>query len=221
MALRDDPVTGRLWRAVAVLAACLAVLTIGVGTSWDPLARLDHAVARSAFDATYGHSGRTAVWRFVTDWGSPNPMRVVLLVAAAVALVRRRADLAVWLVALTALETVVAPASKLLLDRARPSWPDPITVLGSASYPSGHATAAATAAVALALAVRRPAVAWCAGAVALLVAASRVFLGVHYLSDVTGGLLLGALLASATYAVLLTARPRSRRGRTASARAAV
>ncbi|QIG43657.1 phosphatase PAP2 family protein [Nocardioides anomalus] len=215
-----DEATGRLWRVVAVLAACVAVVTVAVATSWGPLLRLDHAVTRSAFDATYGHGGRTAAWRFVTDWGSPNPMRVVLLLAAAVAQARRRADLAVWLLALTLLEAVVAPASKLLLDRARPSWADPITVLGSASYPSGHATAAATTAVALAFVVRRAAVRWCAGGVALLVAASRVFLGVHYLSDVAGGLLLGALLASATYAVLLTARPRSRRGRTASARAA-
>ena len=35
---------------------------------------------------------------------------------------------------------------------------------------------------------------------AVLVAASRVFLGVHYLSDVVGGALLGALLAGLTYA---------------------
>src|SRR5690242_13400157 len=56
MALHDDPVTGQLWRAVAVLAACLALLTVGVATSWAPLLRLDHAVARSAFDTTYAHS---------------------------------------------------------------------------------------------------------------------------------------------------------------------
>jgi ABC-type dipeptide/oligopeptide/nickel transport system permease subunit len=64
-----------------------------------------------------------------------------------------------------------------------------------------------------------------AAAVAAAVAASRVFLGVHYLSDVVGGVLLGSLLALSTYAS--ARRLEERRGsttrgsgRTASDRAA-
>jgi membrane-associated phospholipid phosphatase len=48
-----------------------------------------------------------------------------------------------------------------------------------------------------------------AGLVAVAVAASRVFLGVHFLSDVVGGALLGTLLAAATCRVM-SSRPRDR-----------
>ena len=206
----------------AGLVAGLFLLTVAVGTGWRPLADLDHAVAARAFAATAGHDGRVDVWTAITTWGGPGPVRVLLVLGALVALVRRRFDLAAWLVVLTLVEGVVAPAAKLLLARARPSWPDPITVVGSTSFPSGHAAAAATAAVALALVARRPVITCVAAALAVAVAASRVFLGVHYLSDVVGGLWLGAVLALATYAATgwvwdraATRRTRPRR-RTAS-----
>ncbi|MEV0090837.1 phosphatase PAP2 family protein [Streptomyces sp. NPDC050738] len=65
--------------------------------------------------------------------------------------------------------------------------------LGDWSFPSNHAAIAAAAAVALAFAWRRlAAFAMCA---ALLMAASRVWVGVHYPHDVAVGLLTGALVA--------------------------
>ncbi|CAM5534034.1 hypothetical protein SAVIM338S_04169 [Streptomyces avidinii] len=71
---------------------------------------------------------------------------------------------------------------------------------GDWSFPSNHATIAGAAAVALALAVRRLALP--AGALALLMAFSRVFVGVHYPHDVAMGLLLGASLAALTVLAL-------------------
>lgn len=195
-----------------VLSACvvaLALLTVAVAIEWTPLVGLDGWVSAHAFAATHGHDGRIAAWTAITDGAAPDPMRTALLVTAAVALAVRRVDLAVWLAALSFLERVVAPASKHLLERPRPEWVDPITSLASTSYPSGHATAAATTAVALALVVRRrPAVVAAAG-LALAVAASRVFLGAHYPSDVVAGLLLGVLLATSTYALMRVVTRRS------------
>jgi membrane-associated phospholipid phosphatase len=188
--------------AALVLGTCLLTLSVAVGLAWSPLAGLDRQVSAHAFAATYGHDQRIAVWTAVTDWGGPWPMRLVVAGAGVVLLLRRRVVLGLWLVGLAAVEGVVAPTSKYVVDRPRPSWPDPITVTASASYPSGHAAAVATTAVALALLARRTAVTWACLVVAVAVAASRVFLGAHYLSDVVGGLLLGALLTVSTHAAV-------------------
>lgn len=81
---------------------------------------------------------------------------------------------------------------KLLYRRARPVLDDPLVMLHSFSFPSGH-TAAATlfygvlaAYLVYVVRTRAEQVAVIAGAIALvvLVGASRVYLGAHYLSDV-------------------------------------
>ncbi|MCC2112755.1 MAG: phosphatase PAP2 family protein [Hyphomicrobiales bacterium] len=65
-----------------------------------------------------------------------------------------------------------------------------------ASFPSGHATTAGAFAVAMALFAPR----WRAALVvlAVVVAMSRVMIGVHFPSDVMAGLLIGALIAHRT-----------------------
>jgi undecaprenyl-diphosphatase len=64
---------------------------------------------------------------------------------------------------------------------------------GDWSFPSNHATIAGAAAVSLAL-VRR-ALLWLTAPLALLMAFSRVFVGVHYPHDVAAGLALGGVCA--------------------------
>ncbi|WP_371617265.1 phosphatase PAP2 family protein [Streptomyces sp. NBC_00454] len=77
---------------------------------------------------------------------------------------------------------------------------------GDWSFPSNHATLAGAAAVTLAMAVGR--LAPLTVPLALLMAFSRVFVGVHYPHDVGMGLLLGASLAA--LAVLALTGPTSR-----------
>lgn len=65
--------------------------------------------------------------------------------------------------------------------------------VGDWAFPSNHSTIAGAAAVALLLAWRS--LAWLTLPMAVLMAFSRVFVGVHYPHDVTAGLLGGALVA--------------------------
>ncbi|MEY9487126.1 membrane-associated phospholipid phosphatase [Streptomyces calvus] len=77
---------------------------------------------------------------------------------------------------------------------------------GDWSFPSNHATIAGASAVTLVL-VRR-ALVWLTAPLALLMAFSRVFVGVHYPHDVAAGLLLGAVVA--LVAVRLATSPATR-----------
>jgi undecaprenyl-diphosphatase len=86
---------------------------------------------------------------------------------------------------------------KDVVERARPTFNPAAATLGP-SFPSGHTTTAAAfyAAAALLLGRRhrraaRAAITGGAVAIAVAVAASRVFLDVHWLTDVIGGLALG------------------------------
>ena len=102
-----------------------------------------------------------------------------------------------FIVLILAGEETASTVIKEIVDRARPVFNPAAATLGP-SFPSGHTTTAAAfyAAAALLLGRRRPRVARAAitgGAVAIAVAvaASRVFLDVHWLTDVIGGLALG------------------------------
>jgi YegS/Rv2252/BmrU family lipid kinase len=94
-------------------------------------------------------------------------------------------------------------------DRPRPSWQVAAHAVSSGSYPSGHVTAIAALAGALAVVarmlvrrrhLRRLYYTLLAAAVAL-VAVDRVLLGRHYVTDVVGGLLLGLGVVVAGMAV--------------------
>jgi membrane-associated phospholipid phosphatase len=102
-------------------------------------------------------------------------------------------------------------ALKAAVDRHRPPVTDPdIAYVGdlpsSPSFPSGHAMTAFAAAGAIA--VLCPRMRWPALAIALLVAVSRPYLGVHFWADVVVGSLLGAAIGAL---VALAARRMLRR----------
>ncbi|MEV7835188.1 phosphatase PAP2 family protein [Streptomyces subrutilus] len=111
----------------------------------------------------------------------------------------------------TALAYVVSESLKSVVDEERPCR----AVLGAAaplitcpvtgdwSFPSNHATIAGAAAVGLAMAARG--LALLTVPLALLMAFSRVFVGVHYPHDVAIGLLLGGAVAALS--VLALTRP--------------
>jgi undecaprenyl-diphosphatase len=88
-------------------------------------------------------------------------------------------------------------ALKELVDRPRPTGTDPpIPLPDNPSFPSGHASSAFAAAAALAVFAPR----WLGAlflAIAALVGVSRTELGVHYVTDVAAGSVLGAAIGLA------------------------
>ena len=202
----------RLTRAVVyavVVAVPLGVLAFLVRTSFGPLVDLDQRVLVAATDVTRAHSGvRSAAeaWELISQ-----PWVVYALLGVPVCLLawfrwhlRTRV---MWAVATMATGWVVATALKLLVQRARPVVEEPFAVHAGYSFPSGHATNNAIV-VTIVLLLLRPVLGVTARRVLLAVGAAwvlvtcadRLFMGAHFLSDVTAGVLLGCGLCIASYA---------------------
>ncbi len=81
-----------------------------------------------------------------------------------------------------------------------------ITMPADASFPSAHTAQVAAAAVSFGLLFRYGRVWAAAGVVVLLVALSRIYLQVHFPSDVLAGLILGSGWAAGLYVLLRPAR---------------
>ena len=118
---------------------------------------------------------------------------------------RRRFPLAAVLAAISYLvATLLANVLKAAIDRPRPPVADPaihplVAVPGSSSLPSGHAAGAFAAALAVGLV--HPRLRWPLLLLAGLIALSRVWLGVHYLTDVIAGAALGCVVAYAAFRI--------------------
>jgi undecaprenyl-diphosphatase len=223
--LRDTWPLGRreaLTFAVAYMA--LVALLTGVGLLLkgplddSALVRLDRRVAQWFADQ------RTPNLNTYTMWGSDIADTVIKIVATAIialvllALWRRWLEPLMVVVSLV-LEAAVFISVTWLVGRPRP---DVERLEGSpvnSGFPSGH-TAAAAAYAALAVVVFwhtrtrwiRLLAAGLTVAVTLVVAVARMYRGMHYLSDVLVGVLLGAASVAITAAVL----SRAQRARQAS-----
>ncbi|MEO6624836.1 MAG: phosphatase PAP2 family protein [Burkholderiaceae bacterium] len=100
--------------------------------------------------------------------------------------------------------------AKHVFERARPSFSDPILVLASYSFPSGHVVASTVFYGLLGTFLVSKIDAWrwralvvlLAFVMVVLVALSRVYLGVHYLSDVLAGFAEGVVWLAICFTAL-------------------
>lgn len=187
---------------LGIQAAIFALLVVLVATSWAPLVDLDQTIAQQAYDFSHDRDWLVTVLEVVAaifgTWG------VVSIVAVIVGLLWWQAErlLAAWLV-LSGLAVLLGnPLLKWIFQRDRPVWESPIYEIGGWSFPSGHAAGAGMLFTALSLltivvtgrGLRRRLLLTLWIVLALGVAADRVLLGVHYLSDVTAGLMFGSFV---------------------------
>ena len=141
----------------------------------------------------------TDVMGAITALGGGAGTSIFLLVLGLIAIMRSRG--VVWpafLLLCSVAPALLSNGLKRAVERPRPDL-EAVVDVGGFAFPSGHATAAATLAAVLIVFARRarPRLVrlsvWIgAVAFAVLVGLSRIYLGVHWPTDVVGGLVLGA-----------------------------
>jgi membrane-associated phospholipid phosphatase len=178
--------------AVFISEACLFALIAYNVVRAGPLLHLDASVA--SWLHAHGTPILTQVMLLVTHAHDPVAIDAYSLIVAIVLARRREWS---WIVGLA----VAAPGGlflngliKHLFERARPSFDDPLLTLTTFSFPSGHTAGAMLFYGTLSAyllrghssRVRNASLAlWCL--MVIIVGFSRMYLGVHYLSDVLGG----------------------------------
>ncbi|MGW3988836.1 phosphatase PAP2 family protein [Streptomyces sp. NPDC004830] len=188
------------------LAVCSALLLTLVAARWSPLVTADGDIAATTHRWAVEEGGLTQACRILTDWvWDPWTMRL-LCAAVVVALVVRFAArwTAVWLAVAVAFGTLLQQGVKAAVDRPRPVWPDPVDSAHYAAFPSGHAMTATVVCGLLLWLLHRHGVTRAVWRTALAVAVvsvvgvglTRIWLGVHWPSDVMGGWLLGATVVA-------------------------
>lgn len=185
-------------------------LRLSTSATW----RVDRAV-----HAWVGEGRRpalTLLLRAATWAGGTAGLTTLVAVVAAVLLARRERRAALFLVVTSGAGALLNAGLKLLFGRARPDLALAIAGADGYSFPSGHAMGSFVICGALAYLVLRQRSPWAARSaglalaitVVLLVGLSRVYLGVHWASDIAGGWSAGAvwLAAAVTAHELLALR---------------
>lgn len=195
--------------AVALTVVFVALLVVAA----RPLNPLDERVTRELFEYTVADPGVTWLLVVWTELLGPWTWRVVVLVLAVWLWRRKRTGAALWAATTIVVGGLIGWLLKVIVDRERPVLPDPVAFAPGDAFPSGHAlNVTLGAGILLLLAMPQlsaggRAAAW-AGAVFLIVsvAYTRVALGVHWVSDVLGGIVLGVALLAVSVAVFESRR---------------
>ncbi|HEY9374341.1 phosphatase PAP2 family protein [Streptomyces sp.] len=210
-------------RSSAVVSGLLSLLLLVlVAMEWGPLLSVDRDVSDALHRDAVAEPGFTQLNRILSDWiWDPWTMRALIVVILVALWLRHERRLALWVAGASLLTAGLQQALKALVGRARPSWPDPVDTAQYDAFPSGHAmTATVTFGLLLwvvALHWQERWRGWSVLVVAALVSVlgvgwTRVYLGVHWASDVVGGWLLGICLVCVTVLTFRAYQPKSNGG---------
>ncbi|MEV4359274.1 phosphatase PAP2 family protein [Nonomuraea sp. NPDC004186] len=195
----------------------MAAVTYGVGRAILAWPTGEASVSRSLA------AGRTSLWNTLTDFGSSlsdTPYIVALTVIAAIVfrLVYRRWRESIFIVAAVWSQSLIFLATTEAVGRHRPPVRHIDPAPPTSSFPSGHVSAAVAFYCGMALVltthVRNRALQvliWVLGIAApLAVGLSRLYRGMHFLTDVVCGALLGVGCVVMAARAILHARRRRR-----------
>jgi undecaprenyl-diphosphatase len=194
-------VTRRALAPLAIVTAAaflFALLLILVRLQWGPLEAADHRAAAGLNGLVAGHAAAVSVVKAVTWLGSSGVLWTVTGTAAVALAIRRRWRLVIYLLVAGAGALTLDPVLKALVGRLRPVVAHPIAYGTGNSFPSGHALGSIVCYGALYLVFlpatrgnRRRLFTVVIAALIVAIGASRLLLGVHFISDVLGGWALG------------------------------
>jgi undecaprenyl-diphosphatase len=196
--------------AAAVSGSLFAVLTVLVAQRTRPLLRFDSAISSAAWRLAVEHAWWRSLAVAVTNSGGPAVVTVASVAAVLILLAVGRRREAVFVTATMLGSTGIRLIVLNMVGRVRPA--DRLAPAAGFSFPSGHTTESAAAAL-TAIAVlwpllrgRRRIVVLAAVLWAMAVGLSRVALVVHWPTDVLGGWLLAATVVAAALPVLARSR---------------
>lgn len=214
-------IEARVLLAAASIAGALFALVLALGVMSGNLHRTDRAVLVWLRGATDGVDGwRPALRRFMLDMtalGDPPMLTLMVLLVAGYLVAAQNRRLAAMVVASTAAGAATGTVLKELFGRARPDVVTHLVEVRSLSFPSGHAMQSGVIYLTLAALIARSErrhveriyVLGAAIGLVLLIGGSRLYLGVHWPTDVLAGWTIGASWAFGT--ALLTRRLQERR----------
>jgi membrane-associated phospholipid phosphatase len=192
--------------AIALVAVPFSLLLFLIEDRWPPLLELDDGARDALHEVAVDHGAFVTAMKTLSTIGS-SPVYITLFALIAAWLTARRLRrLALFVVVAMLGSWLLNSLVKLAVDRARPVLPEPVAHAGGMSFPSGHAQSATVAAAVLLLVFlpllrdrpsRRRIAVGTAVAMVLAIGFSRVALGVHYVSDVLAGYVLGAAWVAA------------------------
>jgi undecaprenyl-diphosphatase len=184
--------------AAIVLGVPFLLLALLVRDKWSPLINLDTTVADRLHVIALQQHWLVTLLKGVSMVFDPIVFRVVTTAVAVLLFWQGRRRLAIWTLVTIWGAALLGQLLKIGVGRARPDLVEAVATAPGRSFPSGHAlTSTVGCAVLLLLVTPLLGRRWRAVAIAvavvvpLVVGFSRVGLGVHYLSDVVAGELLG------------------------------
>jgi undecaprenyl-diphosphatase len=187
-----------LFAVAFLLAAVPFGLLLAEVRREGPLTRLDTSVADSLHEWVRDAPGLVTALKVVTNLGSTWWLTVLVVIAAVVLVRAGRRRAMVFLVATSITTGLLIRLLKALVGRDRPSFLEPLSTASGKSFPSGHAMGATAVYGALlvvfltrvAPGARRVAIA-CYLVLVAAICFTRLALGVHYITDVVAGFVLG------------------------------